>query len=63
MSLMDEQEIARQIATLVKCRKPIIADLDVHDVMPELLSKFVIRHADKQRVEHEVWPLTTTLKF
>ncbi|ODN02648.1 Apoptotic protease-activating factor 1 [Orchesella cincta] len=53
MSLLDEQEIARQITSLLKCRKAIVADLDVHDVMPELLSKFVISHADKQRIDHE----------
>lgn len=54
MSLQDEQEVYRQISLIAKSRKAIVADLDVYDVVPDLLSKFVISHADKQRIDHEV---------
>lgn len=54
MSSKDEQEICRQLIMLARCRKAIVADLDVYDIIPDLLSKFVISHADKQRIDHEV---------
>lgn len=54
MSNTDDREVFRQIKLLGKSKKSIISDLDVNDVIPDLLSKFVISHADKQRIDHEV---------
>lgn len=43
-----------QLSPLRRCKKQIVADLNVADVLPFLLSRFVIDHRDKQIIDSAV---------